>query len=205
MTLCPYPHQIEIGCDDWDEPWVLGRGSVKPAFSTQSENFETAPPDELLGIDHHAVLEQTLAEFIATRGRAETPNTASSDTDQPAPTELSLYFTSSRHIRQINFDYRGKDKATNVLSFESELPAQILSELDYRPLGELVFCLEVITQEAADQGKTLADHYTHLLVHGCLHLLGLDHETSEADQAQMEALEIKILKRLGIADPYAGL
>jgi probable rRNA maturation factor len=199
LKLNPNAHQIEIGCDDWDEPLLLTEGTTHSAPKSITEaNQHTVPPVELLSINHQVVLTHTLIHYSALQGFDQ----AETDIDQLTPTELSLYFTSSEQIRQINLDYRGKDKPTNVLSFESELPAEILTELAYQPLGELVFSLEVIRAEAEDQGKTLTDHYTHLLVHGCLHLLGLDHETGAADQAQMEALEIKILASFGIADPY---
>ena len=190
--------KIELGCDDWDEPLIIGDDAIAGLTNPTAHEPTTAPPPELLSINHHEVLAQTLIQFESLKDSAVDQAVK----DQLPVTELSLYFTSNEQIQQINLDYRGKDKPTNVLSFESELPPEIRAELAYRPLGELVFSLEVIREEAAYQGKTLIDHYTHLLVHGCLHLLGLDHETSEADQAQMEALEIKILAQLGIADPY---
>ncbi len=198
MKLNPNVLKIELGCDDWDEPLIIGDDAIAGLTNPTAHEPTTAPPPELLSINHHEVLEQTLIQFELLKDSAADLT----HKNQLPATELSLYFTSSEQIQQINLDYRGKDKPTNVLSFESELPPEIRAELAYRPLGELVFSLEVIREEAAYQGKTLIDHYTHLLVHGCLHLLGLDHETSEADQAQMEALEIKILTHLGIADPY---
>ena len=198
MKLNPNFLRIELGCDDWDEPLIIGDDAIAGLTNPTAHEPTTAPPPELLSINHHEVLEQTLIQFELLKDSVADQAVK----DQLPVTELSLYFTSNEQIQQINLDYRGKDKPTNVLSFESELPPEIMAELDYRPLGELVFSLEVIRAEAANQGKTLSDHYTHLLVHGCLHLLGLDHETSEADQAQMEALEIKILAQLGIADPY---
>ena len=78
----------------------------------------------------------------------------------------------------------------------------MLSLLDAEPLGDLVICIPVVLQEAAEQQKRATDHFTHLLVHGILHLLGYDHETSESDAEEMEALEIEILKKLGVANPY---
>ena len=78
----------------------------------------------------------------------------------------------------------------------------MLSLLDAEPLGDLVICIPVVLQEATEQQKTPTDHFTHLLVHGILHLLGYDHETTESDAEEMEALEIEILKKLGVANPY---
>ena len=98
--------------------------------------------------------------------------------------------------RQLNADYRGKDYATNVLSF----PADVASEGE-RWLGDLVLCAPVIAHEAAEQGKSLPDHYAHLLVHGLLHLLGHDHQ-DDAEAEAMEALEVQLLAGLGVGNPY---
>ena len=100
--------------------------------------------------------------------------------------------------RQLNHDYRGKDYATNVLSFA-------LNEGDPVPglplIGDLVLCAPVVEKEAAEQNKPLQAHYAHLLVHGMLHLQGFDHE--QDDEAEtMEALETVIMQRLGYPDPY---
>ena len=103
---------------------------------------------------------------------------------------------------ELNLQYREKDKPTNVLSFPSDMPEEMLSLLDAEPLGDLVICIPVVLQEAKEQHKTPSDHFTHLLVHGILHLLGYDHETSELDAEEMEALEVKILKKLGVENPY---
>ena len=103
-------------------------------------------------------------------------------------------------IHTLNRDYRGKDKATNVLSFPAEaiegLPAELHTEL-----GDIVICAPVVIREAQEQGKVLADHWAHMLVHGTLHLLGYDH-IDDNDAETMEALERKILGQAGIADPY---
>ena len=113
-------------------------------------------------------------------------------------TELSIRIVGAREGRTLNRTYRGKDDATNVLSFPAELPPGIELPL----IGDLVLCAPVVAREAAEQGKAPRDHYAHLTVHGVLHLLGHDH--LEAEQAaRMEALEIRILAGLGIADPYA--
>lgn len=112
--------------------------------------------------------------------------------------ELSLRIVDGTEGRALNRDYRGRDYATNVLSFPAELPAGV----DVPLLGDIVFCAPVIAREAHDQGKALRDHYAHLTVHGVLHLLGFDHD-AEADATRMETLETRVLATLGIADPYA--
>src|SRR6218665_2742639 len=123
---------------------------------------------------------------------------------QPFPKmapELSLVFTNDAAIKEINAEWRGKDKPTNVLSF----PAFPLEPggMPGPMLGDIVVARETVEREAVDLDKTFEDHLTHLLVHGFLHLFGYDHmETDEAEE--MEALETRILAVLGLSDPYAG-
>jgi probable rRNA maturation factor len=114
------------------------------------------------------------------------------------PAELAIRLVGAREGRELNRRYRGRDYATNVLSFPAELPKGVKLPL----LGDLVICAAIVAREAAEQGKPPRDHYAHLTVHGALHLLGYDHETA-ADAARMEALEIRIMAGLGIPDPYA--
>lgn len=116
--------------------------------------------------------------------------------------EIGIACVDLAESHELNLQYREKDKPTNVLSFPSDIPEEMLNLLDAEPLGDLVICIPVVLQEASEQQKTPIDHFTHLLVHGVLHLLGYDHETSEAEAEEMETLEIEILKKLGIANPY---
>jgi probable rRNA maturation factor len=118
---------------------------------------------------------------------------------------VSLLFTSDAQVRELNADWREKDKPTNVLSFPMleredllDLPTKGPPEM----LGDIALAYETCAREAEDKGVPLTDHATHLIVHGLLHLAGLDHEISEEDAVAMEALEIKALALLGIADPY---
>ncbi|HET8899666.1 MAG TPA: rRNA maturation RNase YbeY [Rhodanobacteraceae bacterium] len=112
-------------------------------------------------------------------------------------TELSIRLVDTDEGRELNRHYRGKDYATNVLSFPVELPPGVKSPL----IGDLVICAPVVAREALEQGKTTRNHYAHLTIHGVLHLLGFDHiEPAEAER--MEALETRILASLGIDDPY---
>ena len=115
------------------------------------------------------------------------------------PAALSIRIVGAREGRALNLQYRGKDYATNVLSFPVELPRGVASPL----LGDLVICAPVVSREAREQGKAPRDHYAHLTVHGVLHLLGFDHQ-NERDAVRMETLETRVLATLGIADPYAA-
>ncbi len=114
--------------------------------------------------------------------------------------ELSIVFTDDAHIKVLNADWRGKDKGTNVLSFPS-FPTAIGDPLPPM-LGDIVLAAETVAGEAALEGKPLAHHITHLVVHGLLHLLGHDHE-DESEAEAMEGRERAILARLAIPDPYA--
>lgn len=112
--------------------------------------------------------------------------------------ELSLTFCDDAEIQALNAEWRGKDKATNVLSFPTPGPlsARLL-------LGDIVIAYETVAAEAVEQQKSLRDHAAHMVIHGFLHLIGYDHESAdEADE--MEALERRIASRLGLRDPYAG-
>jgi len=115
--------------------------------------------------------------------------------------DLAIRLVDAREGRALNRHYRGKDQATNVLSFPAELPEGLPEGVHMPLLGDIVLCAPVVAREAREQGKPLAAHYAHLTVHGVLHLLGWDHE-DEKDAEGMEALERGILAGLGIADPY---
>ncbi|MDE2420656.1 MAG: rRNA maturation RNase YbeY [Gammaproteobacteria bacterium] len=116
--------------------------------------------------------------------------------------EVTIRIVDLEESQFLNFNYRNKAKPTNVLSFPSDIPKEILEILPNKPLGDLVICLPVILQEADEQGKTTQEHFAHLIVHGILHLLGYDHEISDEDAVIMESLEIEIMQALGFSDPY---
>ncbi|WP_426689034.1 rRNA maturation RNase YbeY [Rhodanobacter ginsengiterrae] len=112
--------------------------------------------------------------------------------------ELAIRIVDAAEGRALNRNYRGKDYATNVLSFSAELPPGLNLPL----IGDLAICAPVVLREAAEQGKLPRDHWAHLTIHGVLHLLGHDH-IEETEAVAMEALETRILAGLGVADPYA--
>jgi probable rRNA maturation factor len=122
--------------------------------------------------------------------------------------EVAVRLTDDDDVHRLNRDFRGKDKATNVLSFPQVQPDLLegLANSDDGEilLGDIVLARETCTREAEEKGISLADHATHLIVHGTLHLVGYDH-LDDVGAAAMEALEVKALASLGIANPYAEL
>ena len=116
--------------------------------------------------------------------------------------EVSVRIVDEDEMQKLNREYRDQDKPTNVLSFPTGdadgMPPGVTP-----PLGDIVVCASVVAREAEEQGKTLSDHWSHMLVHGVLHLLGHDHLT-ESEGDAMESLEREILAGLGIADPFQG-
>jgi len=136
--------------------------------------------------DENLPSEEQLTEWVsaALKGRLDTA-------------ELSIRIVSPEESRSLNHRYRGKDSATNVLSFPFEMPEGI--ELDL--LGDLVVCATVVAREAEEQNKPLFNHWCHMVIHGVLHLLGFDHINNE-EAEEMEQLEREILANLNIPDPY---
>ena len=122
--------------------------------------------------------------------------------DTQSDCEVGIACVDNDESHKLNLEYRGKDQPTNVLSFPSDLPDEMAQILDTFPIGDLVIAIPIVLQEAIDQQKTPIEHFTHMLVHGSLHLMGYDHETSEEDAEEMETIEIKILKKLGFENPY---
>jgi len=115
--------------------------------------------------------------------------------------DLAIRIVGAKEGRALNHHYRGKDYATNVLSFPAELPEGLPEGVKLPLLGDMVLCAPVVAREAKEQGKSTAAHYAHLTVHGTLHLLGWDHEDAR-DAECMEQLEREILAGLGLPDPY---
>jgi probable rRNA maturation factor len=151
-------------------------------------------------IDWAALAQRSLAAAFA-----ETPHAAAAHV--PVPVEISIRFSSDEEVRGLNRDYRGKDQATNVLSFPMADPDLIATAAEGDEieilLGDIILAHGICAAEAAERGISVQTHAAHLLVHGTLHLLGYDHETSDADAEMMEATERHALARLGIADPYS--
>ena len=113
--------------------------------------------------------------------------------------EITVRIVDEAESHDLNLTYRGKDKPTNVLSFPFECP----DEVELPLLGDLVICRQVVEHEAAEQGKPVEAHWAHMVVHGCLHLLGYDHIDDE-EAEEMESLETEIMTSLGFTDPYAS-
>jgi len=117
--------------------------------------------------------------------------------DQLDEGELCIRIVSPEESQELNHTYRDKNKPTNVLSFPFEVPEGIPLKL----LGDLVICADVVGREAEEQNKPLFNHWAHMVVHGCLHLIGFDH-INDDDAEEMESLERKILASMDIDDPY---
>ena len=115
--------------------------------------------------------------------------------------EVSVKFTSDAEVKALNAAWRGKDKATNVLSFPMVEP-EALGAPGENLLGDIVLAAGICAAEAADKALTVADHASHLVVHGMLHLLGYDHETNDDEADEMEEVERRALAAIGIANPY---
>lgn len=111
--------------------------------------------------------------------------------------ELTIRLVAEQESQQLNRDYRGNDKPTNVLSFPFDAPTHIELPL----LGDLVICIDVVEAEALAQQKTSHSHWAHMVIHGCLHLLGYDH-IKDDEAEEMETLERAIMADLGFSDPY---
>ena len=136
------------------------------------------------------------ADNLPTQAQFETwVRVALGDTMDEA--ELTIRIVDASESQQLNHDYRGKDKPTNVLSFPFEAPPGIELPL----LGDLVICASVVENEALEQQKALEAHWAHMVVHGCLHLLGYDH-IEDAEAEEMESLETTLITGLGFPDPY---
>tara|TARA_B100001123_G_C14682963_1_gene778199 strand:+ start:24 stop:527 length:504 start_codon:yes stop_codon:yes gene_type:complete len=116
---------------------------------------------------------------------------------------VDLILADNAFIQDLNYRYRGQNRPTNVLSFpQSDFKkGKIEPEDEFVLLGDIVMAYEVIAHEAKQENKPFLDHFSHLLVHGMLHLLGFDHETND-DQQEMESFEVKILSKIGISNPY---
>jgi len=144
------------------------------------------------GTQWQKIIEETLEEAFKTMALAP-----------EVEVEISIYLTMDQEVQQLNKKFRGYDKPTNVLSFPSNISQQPFhpEESGVYILGDIVLAYETIAQEAHDQRKELQAHFRHLLIHGLLHLFGYNHE--EVEEAKtMESLEVKILSRLKVANPY---
>lgn len=115
--------------------------------------------------------------------------------------ELTIRIVDEDEIQQLNNTYRHKNKPTNVLAFPSQIPKDILNELDFPYIGDIIICASIIEKESFELNKSSLSHWAHILIHGVLHLLGYDHMEPE-EEKKMQQVEIELLKSLGISNPY---
>jgi probable rRNA maturation factor len=175
----------------------------RPRVRRPAPRPETRPPALAIALRAQSRQWRALGDLASLRARVLQATEAALAIAPVQPcdsAELSLLLTDDKRIRTINRDWRGFDKATNVLSFPAAPPDRVAMS---PVLGDIVIAYETVEREALAEDKSLADHFSHLVIHGLLHLLGEDHET-EAEAQRMEGLEVAALARLGIADPYAG-
>jgi probable rRNA maturation factor len=177
----------------------------EPTIEAQSASSDAVEPDpepQRLSIDtvHDFDGWATIPDIERLIEAAANALLAEVDIGTPHAT-VAIMLSSDAEVRQLNAKWRGIDNATNVLSFPAPEAPGDLEQVEF--LGDIALACETVLAEAADQGTTPAHHLQHLVVHGLLHLLGYDHENTD-DASEMEALEVEILARLGIADPYAG-
>ncbi|GHE54335.1 endoribonuclease YbeY [Camelimonas fluminis] len=152
----------------------------------------------LIDVVIESPLWQALRDAEALAGRAALAAVAASGVAVMDGAELSLMLADDAAVQELNRTWRGKDKPTNVLSWPAADPDDLVRSPH---CGDIAVAYETLVREAADEGKTVADHFTHLVVHGVLHLLGYDHETDD-EAEEMETLETDVLAGLGVADPY---
>ena len=154
---------------------------------TPRVEFVAASPRWRAALPARSLARETIAVAASESGVALAPGA-----------ELCIHLADDERLRALNAGWRGLDQPTNVLSFPAVAPAEVA---EARLLGDVVLAFEALAREAAEDGKPLADHYRHLVAHGFLHLIGFDHD-NDADAERMEAIETRILARLGVADPY---
>ncbi len=140
---------------------------------------------------------QNATSFLPVPTQQQFETWAKAALDERGDAELLIRLVDRQESRQLNKQYAEKNKATNVLSFPADLPAEIESAL----LGDLVICAQIVADEAENQQKSVEAHWAHLTIHGVLHLLGFDHQVEE-EANKMESLEIRILRSLGYPNPY---
>ncbi|HEX5455552.1 MAG TPA: rRNA maturation RNase YbeY [Stellaceae bacterium] len=189
--------ELSVSCRDWlatcPEAAALAEAAARAALADAALLSPSPPPGERTGV----------------RGRGTPlPSPTARDVSGPSSPALrerailvGIILTDDAEQRRLNRDYRGQDKSTNVLSFALANPGDPLAPGMPVVLGDVVLAFETVAREAAEQGKSLADHLRHLVVHGVLHLVGFDHENA-AEAAIMEDREVAILRRLGVPDPY---
>lgn len=175
--------------DPSSRPPGLSKGSLSVAVIVKDSDWLKAVPSL-----------KTLAREVVAEALKKAPAWKAKTIPSGRKVEVSLCFADDAFVRDLNDEFRDKDKATNVLSFSGVDPDAYEASGEIL-LGDIVFALGVIEEEARVQEKHMIDHTTHLIIHGLLHLLGYTHD-DEADAKEMEALEIEILEGFEIGNPY---
>ncbi len=174
---------------------------TEPAMNVE-EGIAAEEPEPALSVDVQLVLNDEAPPPIPSKQQlAAWASTAYAYVFQrlslPKDNELTIRLTHNDEIRQLNRDYRGKDKPTNVLSFPFEAP----EGLEFALLGDVVISHDVVLEEAKSENRSVLDHYAHMVTHGVLHLCGYDHQCNATAEV-MEALEVEILAQSDVPNPY---
>lgn len=172
-------------------------GEMKAGARSQPDSRSGPSPQLAVDVVHHSPEWADELGDVCLIDAAITAYRAAAGITPPA--ELSLLLTSDEEIRDLNKNWRGRDEATNVLSFPLDAP---FCEQGTRPIGDVVLAFETVAREAGERGIPVSQHAAHLVVHGVLHLLGYDHE-NDSQARSMETLEVQVLNALGMPDPYA--
>jgi probable rRNA maturation factor len=148
---------------------------------------------------HHIVIQNVVNRKLCPKAALLRSWAAAALGVRQRPVEVTIRIVDMSEMTSLNETYRHKKGPTNVLSFPTDIPQEVLMDVDV--LGDIVICAEVVINEAKDQQKSLEAHWAHMVIHGVFHLLGYDHEL-DSEAKQMEALEIAVMKKLQFDNPY---
>ncbi len=180
------PRRLDVSVLVADPDWVSVDG------------LGLSTPEDVNGSDANDLDEPDIPDLFVQLAERIARHVDGASANKRAPGTMTIVLSNDAHVRQLNASHRGKDAATNVLSF----PSVMLDDRGARYFGDVICAFETVAQEARVQGKTMRDHTVHLIVHGALHLFGFDHEGDDA-AIEMENLETRILADFGISNPYA--
>ncbi len=179
------------------------KASANTLASERADSSISLKDDEIEVLVEEERWHECTSSFDFVNEAAKLALSAGKEPALSSPVNLSILFSTDKHIRELNKTYRGFDKPTNVLAFPAEGNAAGTLKDEKTHLGDIILAFETVLKEANEQNKTPASHITHLVIHGVLHLMGYDHTTS-SEAMKMEQLEVQLMIKLGLTDPYAS-